>query len=583
MPQEWQQDDDDRLPAPGEEQEERVPRMFAFDTDGDEIDHLCVEFRRNTAWERAGDISPDMTKSEFFNWLVEGEYAPATAKSPALQVRVYPQDIENGPLVSMTGKAERGPKVLKIPFDNADLRDARKRAEEMVSAPPAPLRPAAPAVTTEGMAMKILADQLAATQRELAEMRRQDREESAARAALTRNSMSDALTLHNNVTADGISTLKTGYEGIMEQSKAAQNQTSNFMSQQMIFQQQQFAQQMAAREKEMELKLKEKEMELKQRELDMKERERERLEAAKERDRERQEAAQERERLRQEAAKAEADRREREDNNRMDWLQKQEDARNAALADARERLEREEGRQREHMALMLGLIEKRSSPEATNMSLFGQVGDMLDKMGINPGEKLKGLLSGDQEEAQESFSDIMQSVAPVAQTALQGLFGWLQSRNPAAQVEAPPPPPPPALPEPTPIPNVPPMSPQEAQRLLNGQSTPTPALPAPGPQTAPAAQPDAAPAPASDAAADPFPPAEMRAARQGMAAVIEVVSSNPEPAWDDLLKTTLTDHPATVALLRAWGIARCVTDAEGPPAKIAALREHLGALGLTNP
>jgi hypothetical protein len=132
--------------------------------------------------------------------------------------------------------------------------------------------------------------------------------------------------------------------------------------------------------------------------------------------------------------------------------------------------------------------------------------------------------------------------------------------------------------EPTPLLNVLPMTPQEAQRAL-GQFMPTPALSAPVQQAQPAAQPDAAP----DMIDDPFPPADMRAARQGVAAVIEVVSGNPEPAWDDLLKATLTDHPLTVTLLRAWGVSRCVTDAEGPPAKIAALREHLSALGLTNP
>jgi hypothetical protein len=75
----------------------------------------------------------------------------------------------------------------------------------------------------------------------------------------------------------------------------------------------------------------------------------------------------------------------------------------------------------------------------------------------------------------------------------------------------------------------------------------------------------------------------MRAARDGMTALIDAVTSHPEAAWDDLIRATLEASPPTVALLQAWGVARCVTDMSGPMAKVGALREHLLNLGLPTP
>ena len=598
MAQDWNPDDDE--PNGGEQgREVRSARMFTFDTDGEDIDQLHVE-RRASAWESIGSLPPDATKDEFYDWLVEQGYAP-TAQSKPLVLRVYPVSIDGEHLVTMTGKPPRGPVSLRIPADSQDIRAAQERLKFGGAALSRSRRgedddDAAPVqkVDPNILALQIMRDTLAAREKELAEERRVRREEEAKRAEQQRNMTQEAVALHNNITHDGIQQLTTGMTHVLKQQETGQMTMLQVLQAQQAATQAQYQQMMLAMQQQNQAAMQQQQqafmamqqqqqtwtqMQITQAKEDAKN-ERERIAAEREREREREERRR----------RDDADRMEREEKRRQEAADERERIREDARIREEQAMERERERQRDHMTAQLALIEKRFSPETANASMFGQIGDLLKGLGIDPGEKLRGILSGDAEEAQESMSDLIGSVTPLAQTALGTLGAWLASRAPQPIVEAAPPPPPPrTLPEPTPILPGPVMPVADVLRGLDGQP-PVPALPAPAPgNPSPVGpSPDAPPvAPTQGAdtspAADPLPPAEMRAARDGVQAILDIVTAHPEAEWDGLIRPALEAAPAAAALLKSKGVGWCVADANGPAAKVAALREHLLALGLTTP
>lgn len=588
MPQDWNDDDETGDPgSPGGAVPERLPRAFTFDTGDDEIDHLIVQRRTNQSWEDIGELHPDVTTSEFYDWLVDNRYDPP-AKGQTLQLRIYPADTENACLVQMTGRGENGPKVLKIPYDNAELRAARARVASGEADPGAavakPAAPAAPDPMT--MMVTLLQKQLDAQAAEMREMRRLRAEEDAARALQQRNMTADAVRIQETITAEGIGTLKDAFGSVLAQGKGQQDATISTL--QALNLQAQQAAAAAAQQQQAFMQMQIQAMQQQnQAHLAMiqAQTERERIAAQEraDRDREREDRRREEEAAREERRRQDDDARaEREEQRRQEYAIERERLRDDALRRQEEAMAAERERQREHLALQIATLKEKTEATTSDATLFGGVGKILTGLGIDPAEKLRAILSGDSEEAQESITEILSAVTPVAQTALQGMFGWLQSRNAPPVAEPPPPPPPPrTLPDPTPLPaTAPPLA--DITRALG--TSPPPAQPLPV-QSPPEVQPVAPPAGAdtSPPADDPLNLNDMRAARDGMTALIDAVTSHPEAEWDDLIRATLEASPPTVALLRAWGVARCVADMSGPMAKVAALREHLAALGVATP
>lgn len=568
---------------PGRE-DSHIRRYFAFSADMVERWSnyqdvtLTVEVQSGGTWvEKETQIDPEISEEEFFEraqaWL------PYRGQ-PACRLRAYPVDNDGVALVDKSRNA-----IAKtIPYDHSTLRRVREQAG-VTSGTPSDrgddiLREA---MRQRDAEMRRREEALAAKEAELARQREEterlrlellskdkDQEFHQTSRLLERGDEQNTRNLHM---AQELANAQIGM--IKEQATGGIQVIT-----QMMQRQQEEERRRAEAERDRQDRLdREREKEREERRLREERREREDREAKEEREarREREDREYRERRDREEREfKAEQQRLAQEREERKERLEREEwerrERRDREDREAKERREMEaEQRRQEHEARMAALqqqafqlqmdaLRQKAESSSTDSSL-GIFGKLLGMIGEDPGSVLKRFLKPEDSEEGAQLADMMESLSPVLQTAVQGFFGWMQSR---AQAGQPAPQWPAAAPAPLSLPSLAPVP----MPPVTPETLPVQTTPAQEPAPAPPAEPEVS-------EESPLPLEEMRDARASVSAVIEKLRAGGSE--EEIV--ALVTRPAA-DLLAAWGVARCVRDQDGPSEIVGKLKFHLENKGI---
>lgn len=540
---------------------ERDMRQFKFDTTY-LPHHLLVERKSGGAsgrWTEIGTIdNPDIEPLDWFCWVepyVPSAPAPGQPAPLPIEFRVMPCDEDNSPLLVPQGSYPSGPARITINFDHKTIRQLRGESSGGGSDAPSGGGGASGAGSSwiqqreqelrerESALKQQEADLLARTlefsQRETSSLMERNNavneqhrnlmeQGTGAIVAMNQDATKRALELQHNAAQEAASSVRESAKAYVEGTKEL----------------------LHLREAELKAAVEMRKLELQQERLRMeKELAQQKLELAEK------EARREREWKEQRADQERKDtaERERQEKHAAQMLQMQNSIFQMQLSSQ----QAEAARAAEHNKLMVELAIKAANERTDPMAGIAKLAGML---GGDPKEFVQRALGINQEEAAPDVIQMIEAATPLLTFFGGGIIEYLKSRSVPA-----PAPPPIQLPPP---PVVPPLV-----QLPNAPESVTPTLPPPPPPASPVEAPIAPQAPPND---EPLPAAEMRDARAGVQALLAALGGDAE-ARSAALKAALNDP--TRKILAAWGIKRCIEDAEGPVVKATALQNYLIDLG----